>query len=70
MIYVNDMPQAVKSNLLLYAYVPIRCKEINIKQQAQVTYLGCVLDESMSDELNELKVVNKLNWKLKFLYRK
>ena len=44
------MPQAVKSNLLLYAYLPIRCKEINIKQQAQVTYLGCVLDESISGE--------------------
>ena len=28
----------------------IRCKEINIKLQAQVTYLGCVLDESMSGE--------------------
>ena len=23
---------------------------MNIKQQAQVTYLGCVLDKSMSDE--------------------
>ena len=49
-IYVNDMPPAVKSNLLLYAYLPTRCKEINIKQQAQVTYLGCVLDESISGE--------------------
>ena len=48
----------------------IRYKEINIKEQAQVTYLGCVLDESMSGEPMALKVVNKINGKIKFLYRK
>ena len=47
----------------------IRYKEINIKQQAQVTYLGCVLDESMSGEPMALKVLNKINEKL-FFYRK
>ena len=36
----------------------IRYKEINIKQQAQVTYLGCVLDNSISGEPMTLKVVN------------
>ena len=41
-----------------------------MKQQAQVTYLGCVLDESMSGEPMALKVVNKINEKLKLLYRK
>ena len=129
LIYVNDMPQAVKSNLLLCANdsclmyqhkdiakiekmlnkdfkdicgwfvdnklsVPfgddknksilfvrkrktknirklnIRCKEINIKQQAQVTYFRCVLDKSMSGEPMALKFVNKINRELKFLYRK
>ena len=48
----------------------IRYKEINMKQQVQVTYLGCVLDESMSGEPMALKVTNKINGKLKFLYRK
>ena len=47
----------------------IRYKEINIKQQAQVTYLGCVLGESMSGEPMALKVLNKINEKL-FFYRK
>ena len=47
-----------------------RYKEINIKQQAQEIYLGCVLDESMSGESMGLKVLNKINSKLKFLYRK
>ena len=28
----------------------VRCKKINIKQQAQVTYVECVLGESMSGE--------------------
>ena len=45
----------------------IRYKEINMKQQVQVTYLGCVLDESMSGEPMALKVINKINGKL---YRK
>ena len=48
----------------------IRYKEINIKQQAQVTYLGCVLDESVSGEHMALNVVNQINGKLKLLYRK
>ena len=48
----------------------IRYIEINIKQQAQTTYTGCVLDESMSSEPMALKVINKIKGKLKFLYRK
>ena len=47
----------------------IRYKEINIKQQAQVTYLGCVFNESMPGEPMALTIVNKINAKLKFLYR-
>ena len=41
-----------------------------MKQQAQVTYLGCVLDESISGEPMELKIVNKINRKIKSRYRK
>ena len=48
----------------------IRYKEINVTQQVQVTYLGCVLDESVSGERMALKVVNKINGKLKSLFRK
>ena len=40
---------------------------MNRKQQTQVTYLSCVLDESMSGEPVALKVINKINRKLKFL---
>ena len=43
---------------------------IKIKQQSQVIYLRCVLDKTMSGEAMVLKVINKINGKLKFIYRK
>ena len=129
LIYVNDMPQAVKSNLFLYAddsclvfqgkdvieiekqlnedftnicewfvdnrlsihfgedktksilfaskrkiknipKLKINYKNIQIKQHSKVTYLGCILDETMSGESMALKVINKINSRLKFLHRK
>ena len=42
---------------------------VTIKQHSSVTYLGCVLDESFSGESMVLQVINKINKKLKFLYR-
>ena len=48
----------------------IKYQDIEIKQHSQVTYLGCVMDETMSGEPMALKVINKINGKLKFLYRK
>ena len=48
----------------------IRYREINIKQQAQITYFGCVLDDSVSGEHTPLKVINRINAKLKFFHRK
>ena len=128
-IYVNNMPQAVKSNLFLYAddsclvflgkdiieiekhlnidftnicewfvdnrisinfgedrnepilfaskrkikKVPklnINYKNIPTKQHSKVTYLGCILDATMSRESMDLKVINKINLRLQFLHRK
>ena len=48
----------------------VRYNHMNIKQHLQFIYLGCALDETMSDELMALKVTNKISGKLKFLYRK
>ena len=45
----------------------IKYKDINIKQHSGVTYLGCVLDETISGEPMALKVFNKINGKLAFL---
>ena len=41
-----------------------------IEQYSSVTYLGCILDESMSGDQMAIKVIKKVNNKLKFLYRK
>ena len=48
----------------------IKYQDIEIKQHSQVTYLGCVMDETMSGEPMALKVINKINGKLNFLYWK
>ena len=44
--------------------------DIKIRQDTEVKCLGCLLDETMSGEAMALKVVNKINNKLKLLYRK
>ena len=67
----------IKSNL----FPPLnKCKKLRklnilydsmkIKQYSEVTYLGCVLDESLSGESIVLIVVSKINIRLKFLNRK
>ena len=42
---------------------------VKIKQYSKVTYLGCILDESLSGESMALQVPYKINSRLKFLYR-
>ena len=68
-----------KTKLILFAskqrlnnvhQLNITYKHINIKQHSQVTYLGCVLNKTMSGEPMALKVIYKINGTLKFLYRK
>ena len=43
---------------------------LKIKQYSEVTYLGCILDESLSGESIALNVVSKINTRFKFLCRK
>ena len=43
---------------------------VKMKQYSKVTYLRSELDESMLGEAITLKVINKINSRLKFLYRK
>ena len=129
LLYVNDMPQAVNSELLLYADdtcliymgkniqkieeqlnldftslfewfidnklsvhfgeektksilfgtkrqlkdqrdLNLKYGDIEIKQHCRVTYLGCILDNILSGEHMAAKVLNTVNNRLKFLYRK
>ena len=43
---------------------------IDIKQNFQVTYLGCILDETMSGETMAYKTIKKINSRLNYLFRK
>ena len=43
---------------------------IDIKQNFQVTYLGCILDEPMSGEPMTYKTIKKINSRLNYLFRK
>ena len=45
----------------------IKYKGINVKQHLDTIRLGYVLGETMSGEPMALKVINKVNHKLKFL---
>ena len=49
----------------------INYKNIQIKQHSEVICLGCILDETMTTgESMALKVINKINSRLKCLHRK
>ena len=48
----------------------MRVRRDNVKRAFNITYLGGVLDEMMSGDTITSNVINKLNNKLKFLYRK
>ena len=48
----------------------IRRGEIEIKQHKEVKYLGCIFDCNTSGEAMAVKVLNKVNSRLRFLYRK
>ena len=43
---------------------------IRIKQHYRVTYLGCILEETMYGESMANKVISNVNERLKFLHRK
>ena len=42
---------------------------VKIKHYTKITFLGCILDESLSGESMALHVLNKINSRLRFLYR-
>ena len=48
----------------------IRRGDIKIKQYTSVMYLGCILDENMSAESMATRTLDKIDGRLRFLYRK
>ena len=61
---------STKHNLKIVEELNIRYMEIKIKQQKHLNYIGCVLYETMSDETMVLRVFEKRNFRLNFLYQK
>ena len=61
---------AIKFKIEKVRKLNIKYEAIQIKQHSKVKYLGCMLDETMSREIMALSATNKINNKLKFLYRK
>ena len=62
-----SLPKTEKTKI---GTLDIQYGHVKIKQYSKVTYLGCELDKSLSGEAMSLKVINKINSRLKFLYRK
>ena len=58
----KDKPRNAKSLNIVY-------NGTEIKQNAKMKYLGCILDESLSGESVALNVIDKINLCLKFLHR-
>ena len=46
------------------------CQGIDIKQNSQITYVGCILDETTSGEPVTYKTITKINSRLNYLLRK
>ena len=61
---------ASKSKIKKLKKLEIIYNNIRIKQHSRVTYLGCILEETMSGESMAHKVISKVNARLKFLHRK
>ena len=48
----------------------IRYKDIEIRPHSNGTYMGCILDNNVSGEAMDTKVLGTINGRLKFQYRK
>ena len=62
-ILFGSKHQIKKSKPLIIQY-----NDIKIKQYSNVTYLGCIFDETLSGESMAIHVINKINSTLRFLY--
>ena len=67
-LFCRRMPEKV--NLSVKTALYLMKNNICIKQHSRVTYIGYILDETMSGESIVHKVISKVNLRLKFLYRK
>ena len=59
-----------KRKLKKVGKLSITYQGIDIKQNSQVTYPGCILDETMSSEPTAYKTIKKINYRLNYFFRK
>ena len=67
-LFCRRMPEKVNLSVKTAHY--LMKNDICIKQHSRVTYIGYILDETMSGKSIVHKVISKVNLRLKFLYRK
>ena len=67
-LFCRRMPEKVNLSVKTAHY--LMKNNICIKQHWRVTYIGYILDETVSGESIVHKVISKVNLRLKFLYRK
>ena len=65
----KSIPFGTRLNIKRAEPLKIVYGNVKIKQYTKVTYLGSILDESLSGELMVLHVLNKINCRLRFLYK-
>ena len=58
-----------KSKVKKASPLNIQYKGKKVKQYSKVTYLGCIFDENLFGESMATHVINKVNSRLRFLYR-
>ena len=67
---IKSILSATEFNIKNVRNLNIKYGDIQIIRHSKVTYLGCILDKTMSGVAMALSVINKINNKLKFLYKK
>ena len=70
MIKLSQILFASKMKVKKVSKLDITYNNIKIKQHSKVTYLGCILDETLNGESMALRVINKINANLNFYVEK
>ena len=73
--FIDNKPKAYillasKQKMKRAGKLEISFNNIEINQYSSLTYLGCILDNTLSGEVMATKTIKKINARLKFLHRK
>ena len=68
--FIKSILFGTKRKLRKVGKINLTYEGIDIKQNCQATYLGCILDETMSGEPLAYKTIKEINSRLNYLFRK